>query len=216
MDNFSYWGDPGSKAARNGKEFEKISKLALNKLHPKYGVDMMNGDDKGYIIFEGSKVICEAYPKGKLEVYLNKNGLYRKEKDIECEEDFKNVGVYVDGVINIETIKPDDCIVNNPQKTIYVVEQKFQKIGGSVDEKLRTFDYRLKYFKKIFAPLGMKVKLIYVFNDWFKKKQYLNVKKEMMEVGIDIYYNSLPPYAIGLDEISENKTVKNMDMPTLW
>lgn len=219
----NYLDSQGSKAARNGAEFEKISGLAVDKLHSKYTVDVIvdkiknEYKNKGYIILDDDQVICKSYPKDQLEVYLNENGLYRKEMDIESDEDLDNVGVYVNGVINIEIIKPDDCVVNNMNNTIYIVEQKFQKSGGSVDEKIRTFDYRLKYFKKIFVPLGMKVKLIYVFNDWFKKKQYLNVKKEMMEAGIDIYYNSLPPHAIGLDEntSTEEEITKTKEI-TLW
>jgi len=191
----SYLGSQGSKASLNGQIFELSSGLNIEKLHPKYYFDEMNGKDNGFFIFEGDKVICESYPKDKLEIYLNQRGIKRK-----CFDDEEEI--YLDnGIVNVETIKPDDCIINNLTKTAYIIEQKFQCKDGSVDEKIRTYNYRQKYFNLLFNPLGYKVKLIYVLNDWYKKSKYRLVRKFMIEDGVDIYYNELPPHAISLDEI---------------
>ena len=193
--NISYNGSQGSKASLNGQSFELRSGLKITKLHSKYYLDEMNGNDAGFIIFEGSKSICEAYPKDKLEIYLNKNGIKRK-----CYDDEEEIYLG-NGILNIETIKPDNCIINNLTKTAYIIEQKFQCKKGSVDEKIRTYDYRQRYFNLIFSLLGYKLKLIYILNDWYKKSKYRLVRKFMIEDGVDIYYNELPPHAIGLDEI---------------
>lgn len=191
----SYLGSQGSKATLNGQSFELSSGLKVEKLHSKYSFDEMNGKDKGYLIFDGDKLICESYPKDKLEIYLNKKGVKRIIHDDEEE-------IYLgNGVFNIEKIKPDDCIVNNLTKTAYIIEQKFQCKDGSVDEKIRTYDYRQRYFNLIFNHIGYNAKLIYVLNDWYKKSKYRLVRKFMVEDGVDIYYNELPPHAIGLDEI---------------
>lgn len=193
--NISYIESQGSKAAINGQCFELSSGLKIEKLHPRYYFDEMNGKDNGFFIFDGNKVICESYPKDKLEIYLNKKGIRRKIVN-DIEEIFLD-----NGILNIETIKPDDCIINNLTKVVYIIEQKFQCKPGSVDEKIRTYNYRQKYFNLIFNPLGYIVKLIYVLNDWYMKSKYRLVRKFMIEDGVEIYYNELPPHAIGLDEI---------------
>lgn len=63
----------------------------------------------------------------------------------------------------------------------------------------------------------MKVKLIYVFNDWFKKEKYDYLRMNMEKDGVDYYYNELPPHAIGLDENKFDIIVEHReDTITLW
>ena len=44
---------------------------------------------------------------------------------------------------------PDDSIYVIINNTFYVIECKFQKVAGSVDEKLQTCDFKKKQYKKI-------------------------------------------------------------------
>ena len=170
----------GSKAVRNGAEFEKISGLNFNKLHPKYRVRMMYEKDKGYYIFQGKDIICESHPKKQFKAYFHTN-------TISYQMDMPNM-------------EPDNCIINWKTKTIYIIEIKFQHKEGSVDEKPQAYIFRQRYFNDLLKSMGMKVKLIYVFNDWFRQNKYNYLRRNMDIDGVDYYYNELPPSAIGLDE----------------
>lgn len=100
---------------------------------------------------------------------------------------------------------PDDCFVNYRNKTIYVIEKKFQSSPGSVDEKLQTCDFKKKQYQKLFKSIGYKVKYIYLLCDWFKKPEYRDVLQYIKDVGCEYYFNEIPLDKLHLVLIS-NKT----------
>lgn len=182
MDNICHFGSQGSKAAINGKLFEEVSGLNFNKLHFKYrAYEFGWKKDDGFYIFENGKPVCVAYPKKQFKKYLNKLGIFPDRLDM-------------------PNIEPDNCIINLITKTIYIIEVKFQHKDGSVDEKPQAYLFRQRYFNDLLKSTGMKVKLIYVFSDWFKKEKYNYLRKNMDMDDVKYYYNELPPHAIGLTE----------------
>ena len=93
---------------------------------------------------------------------------------------------------------PDDSILVLVNKTLHIIEIKFQGGPGSVDEKLQTCDFKNKQYNKLIKPLGIKVKYIYVLNDWFLKKEYKDVLKYITEVGCFYFFNEIPLDFLGL------------------
>ena len=71
-------------------------------------------------------------------------------------------------------------------------------LAGSVDEKLQTCDFKLRQYKKMFEPIGLNVKYVYVLNDWFKKKEYADVLAYIKSVDCDYFFNELPLSYLGL------------------
>ena len=75
-----------------------------------------------------------------------------------------------------ETKKPDKAMFHLKTKEFNVYEIKFQKSGGSADEKIAEGPYFLEYYTKIGKLLGAsKVTFHYVLSPWFKKKKYKDV-----------------------------------------
>lgn len=97
---------------------------------------------------------------------------------------------------------PDDSIYVIIKNTLYIIECKFQKVAGSVDEKLQTCDFKKKQYKKIFSRLNIDVEYIYLLSDWFLKPEYRDVLDYIISVGCHYYFNYIPLYKLGL-EISE-------------
>lgn len=97
---------------------------------------------------------------------------------------------------------PDDSIYVIIKNTLYIIECKFQKVAGSVDEKLQTCDFKKKQYKKIFSRLNIDVEYIYLLSDWFLKPEYRDVLDYIISVGCYYYFNYIPLYKLGL-EISE-------------
>ncbi len=122
------------------------------------------------------------------EVYL-KHELYKKflaPKKINHQE------------ILSKRLLPDQAVFVFSNKTLFIIEIKFQKVAGSVDEKLQTCDFKLKQYKKLVKPLGIQIKYAYVLNDWFKHAQYKDTLDYVKSVGCDYFFNEIPFVYLGI------------------
>ena len=70
---------------------------------------------------------------------------------------------------------PDDSIYVIIRNTVYIIECKFQKVAGSIDEKLQTCDFKKKQYQKLFSRANIEVEYMYLLSDWFKKPEYKDV-----------------------------------------
>lgn len=93
---------------------------------------------------------------------------------------------------------PDDSIYVIINNTFFVIECKFQKVAGSVDEKLQTCDFKKKQYKKLLSQLNMEVEYIYLLSDWFKQNQYKDVLEYIISVGCSYYFEYIPLTKFGL------------------
>ena len=74
----------------------------------------------------------------------------------------------------------------------------FQKVAGSVDEKLQTCDFKKKQYRKLMAPLNIEVEYVYILSDWFRKPEYQDVLDYVISVGCQYYFGYLPLQKLGL------------------
>ena len=94
---------------------------------------------------------------------------------------------------------PDDAIFVIVNNTFFVLEMKSQTVGGSIDEKLQTCDFKIKQYRKLLSRLNVEVKYIYILDDLFKKPEYKDVLDYVISVeGCSYYFNYLPLQKIGL------------------
>ena len=93
---------------------------------------------------------------------------------------------------------PDEALYVIVNNTIFIIEMKFQKVAGSVDEKLQTCDFKKKQYRKLMAPLNIDVEYIYILNDWFKNPAYKDTLDYVISVGCQYYFNYLPLQKLGL------------------
>jgi len=167
-------GGKGGGRTTTGLRFE--SRVALKKVIVSLAGYKISNDQ---VYFKGKK-IAELYQKHK----LYKNLLEPNNIDY--------------STIISKRLLPDEVILILKDKNLYIVEIKFQEVAGSVDEKLQTCDFKNKQYKKLLAPLGIKVKYIYVLNDWFAKKEYKDVLDYVKSVGCYYFFNELPLSFLGL------------------
>lgn len=134
---------------------------------------------KGNIIYFNGKEVARSYRKQGLYRYLDSQHVsWRK---------------YIS-----KRLFPDEAIYVITNNTLFIIEMKFQKVAGSVDEKLQTCDFKKKQYKKLMAPLNIEVEYIYVLNDWFKKPEYKDTLDYIISVGCQYYFNYLPLKKLGL------------------
>ena len=134
---------------------------------------------------------CEVYDKNNNLIGLSipKNNLYKNFLEKE-KIDYKKY--------NSKKWQPDEAFLNFKNKTAYIIEKKYQQTSGSVDEKLPNCDFKKKEYQKLFAPLNIKVKYFYIFNNWFKHPQYIDVLKYIRDVECDYYFNEIKFSSLGL------------------
>jgi hypothetical protein len=87
-------------------------------------------------------------------------------------------------------IYPDEAYLDTTRKTLYIIEKKFQKGKGSVDEKLQTGPFKKTHYGKLFP--NYTVHYIYCLADWFKRDEYASVLEYLEENDIPVFWGSDP------------------------
>lgn len=166
-------GGIGGGNTKTGLLFEgRVSILDLLKSKAGYTI---NNDT---VYYYGEQVaICLG--KHKLYKWLEVQGI-----------DYKN--------ILSNKLLPDEALYVIINNTLYVVEIKFQGVGGSVDEKLQTCDFKRKQYARLMAPLNIEVEYIYILNNWFRKSRYKDTLDYIISVGCQYYFEYLPLQKLGL------------------
>lgn len=134
--------------------------------------------DGNSILFEG-KEVAKSYKKNSLYTFLSSQGVnYSK--------------------ILSKKLLPDEALYVIVNNTLFILEVKFQKVAGSVDEKLQTCDFKRKQYSKLMAPLNIEVEYVYILSDWFKQDAYKDVLDYIISVGCHYYFRYLPLQKLGL------------------
>ncbi len=171
-------GGIGGGNTQTGIRFEEKTDL-LVYLDTKVDGYTVEKVEIGHDIFYEGKLVAQSFRKHELYKYL-------KSKDIDYRQFLS------------KKLLPDDAIYVIKENTLYIIEVKYQQVGGSVDEKLQTCDFKLKQYKKLFSPLNLEVEYIYVLSGWFRNSGYKDSLDYIISVNCHYYFEYLPLYKIGL------------------
>lgn len=163
----------GAQTNKNGLHFERTT--SLNDALIDQGYEISN-----YKITKDGQYIGMSMNKYKLySEFLNPRGI-----------DYRN--------IISRQLLPDEAFYNNINKTLYIIEKKFQQGDGSVDEKLQTCYFKKEQYKKLVSSLNIKVEYIYVLSDWFNKDKYRDVFDYIKDSGCHYYFDEIPLSLLGI------------------
>ncbi len=93
---------------------------------------------------------------------------------------------------------PDDSIFVFVANTLFIIECKFQKREGSVDEKLQTCDFKKKQYQKLLSKANIEVEYIYLLSDWFRNPKYKDVLDYIHSVHCYYFFEFIPLIKLGL------------------
>lgn len=148
-------GAGGSNTNKNGLPYEKMTDLS-----DRYSILNKN---KNYneIQFFDSELVFTSTQQSKLFKCMDT----KINKDITKAHGCKN---------------PDECYIHEETKTIFIIEKKFQQVGGSVCEKIQTPDFKVWQYNRTFPEY--RIVYVYCLSDWFKENckaelEYLDYKK---------------------------------------
>lgn len=160
-------GTGGANTNLTGLKFEKETSLA--------GALAASG----FEVIDHLKILNENREVGLL---LEKNKLY---KFLDGE------GVDWQKIISAKLL-PDEACYSIKSSQLTIVEKKWQETSGSVDEKLQTCGFKIRQYTRLLSPLDVKVRFVYLLNDWFAHPRYQDVLNYIQEVGADFHFKSLP------------------------
>lgn len=165
----------GANTNRNGLYFEQTT--SLNTALQNAGFTIKNS----YEVYYQNQLLGYSINQHKFStIFLKQNGVD-------------------DRAINSKRWNPDEAFINKMNNTVYIIEKKFQKTNGSVDEKLATFPFKIREYKRLVNNIGYNLVYIYLLSsDWFNVPKYQDYYDYMDELGCPHYFDILPLNAIGL------------------
>ncbi len=166
-------GGIGGNSTSTGLRFERKTDLS-EALAACSGYSIL-----GNIVYYNEKQVAEICKGHSLYKFLEKRGV-----------DWKN--------IISQRLIPDEAIFINSKNLLIVIEKKYQQSEGSVDEKIQTCDYKKKQYQKLVKPLSLNFKFIYVLNDWYKDKKYIDPLAYIEETGSQYFFDIIPLDELGL------------------
>ncbi|MCM8817479.1 MAG: hypothetical protein NC913_08245 [Candidatus Omnitrophica bacterium] len=173
-------GGTGGGKTITGLNFEKkIDVQRLLRNIPGYEVKKIPGKAGTGIFFKG-ELVARCFRKHQFYEFLEE----------EHNIDWKS--------IISKKLLPDDALLVIIRETLFIIEVKYQKVAGSVDEKLQTCDFKRKQYMKLVQPLGLRVEYVYVLNEWFKKPQYKDVLDYIVSVNCHYRFGEIPLAWLGL------------------
>lgn len=175
-------GGKGGANTRTGLVFESKADFLLT-LDAVPGYSIVKEEGNTAIHFNGKRVAW----------HLRKYALYR----------FLETRHQITGSnLLSKKLLPDDAVLVEKTKTLHIIEMKFQRTPGSVDEKLQTCHFKKKQYQKLVSSAGLKVEYSYILNDWFEKPEYKDVRDYIKEVGCSFYFHIIPLSGLGLPSSS--------------
>ncbi|MEW5884494.1 MAG: hypothetical protein AB1725_09765 [Armatimonadota bacterium] len=167
-------GGKGGAKTQSGLVFESKVKLE-DTIRALKGYEVRNG----IVLRGGSEVARLFYKRGLYKNLLEPRGVdYSK--------------------LISKRLEPDSALLVG--NTLYIIEIKFQEVGGSVDEKIQTCDFKRRQYEKLCQPLGLKVVYAYVLSEFFSSPGYEDVRNYIRAVGCHYFFKTIPLDFLGLDE----------------
>ena len=161
------------------------------------------GNTKTGLVFEGKTDLTtflnsqKGYKVTNGTVYYNNEIVGRIFKKYEFYKFLEEINIVWQDIIS-KRLLPDDSIFVIIKNTVYIIECKFQKVAGSVDEKLQTCDFKKKQYKKLLSRANIDVEYIYLLSDWFAKPEYKDVLDYIISVHCSYYFEYIPLDKLGL------------------
>jgi len=174
-------GGKGGSSTVTGLVFEKkVDFVDLIGKLPGYKIKERSGK-AGVDVYHNDVLVAKCFKKYAFYRYLDENNVnWRK--------------------LISKRLLPDDALLVVIRETLFIIEVKFQKVAGSVDEKLQTCDFKRKQYLRLVTPLGLKVEYVYVLGDWFKNPKYKDELDYIQSVNCHYKFNELPLAWLGLPQ----------------
>ncbi|GAB6636286.1 hypothetical protein BOVMAS19_18340 [Streptococcus uberis] len=178
----------GANTNLNGKNFEGFTDLSVGiarDLVGKYEISELDMPDTK-----------------KTKVFIIKNrigefvgGIYQQNRLYDW---LKNQGIDY-SKYNSKKWMPDEAFINERNKTLYIVEKKFQATSGSVDEKVFGFPNKRRFYQRMVNELDFHVEFIFLGNsEYWDTPRMRDYIIAMREDGVRVMFDNYEYEWLGL------------------
>lgn len=174
-------GGIGGANTKTGLVFELDTDLITFLRKQKgYSVEKINGYSNSHNLYFNNKIVARTFPKYDLYSFL------KKDFNLDWED------------VLSKRLVPDDALYVFLKNTVYIIEKKNQTVGGSVDEKLQTCDFKRKQYKKLFSKINYEIEYMYLLSRWFDTKRYKDSLDYVIQSNCHYYFEYIPLEKLGL------------------
>ena len=183
-------GTGGAETSKTGLSFEKQTDLAYKiqqDLKNKYQLVAIPIKSK-----VGAFSVIRISDQTKVGILTKQMGFYdvlailNKQSQINNINDISNIQN-----INSKKWKPDEVFFNLEKNTVFIVEKKWQKEAGSVDEKLLGFGNKRRLYQNIFNQSAKEPKVSVQFCALFNRAWWLDGNRGKNEKTYQDYFDTL-------------------------
>lgn len=153
----------------------KLSEMSLKTKSTKHGITYEDLTDlsKKYNI----KSIHDTYSLIKFSNYESSYIFTKQANFIKYMKSINEYNIHITPAHGCKN--PDECYIDIVNKFVFIIEKKFQKVSGSVCEKIQTPDFKTWQYSRLIP--NYKIIYIYSLSDWFKTNckseiEYLDYK----------------------------------------
>ena len=171
-------GGKGGANTITGIRFEKDVSLA-SRFRALPGYDVADPELAGLYVRHEGRVVARMFQKHEFYKFLEEEGVEWR------------------SLISRQLL-PDDALLVVVRDTLFIIEIKYQEVGGSVDEKLQTCDFKRKQYVKLTRELNLRVEYVYVLSEWFKDPKYKDVLDYIHSVNCHYMFGEIPLKWFGL------------------
>lgn len=179
----------GANTNLNGKNFEGITDLTdgINaELVGKYCISEKKMNDKKKVKvyqihdIQRDEYVGSIYQQSRLYDWL-------KTKNIEYKK------------YNSKRWMPDEAFINDRNKTLYIIEKKYQAGAGSVDEKVFGFPNKRRFYQRMVNELDYQVEFIFLGNsEYWAQPRMRDYIIAMREDGVRVMFDTYEYPWLGL------------------
>lgn len=171
----------GGANTKTGLEFEqRVDLISLFKSIPGYQLRLAK-DGAGHEVWFDGELKAHCFKKREFYYFL-------KRYQIDWTQHLS------------KRLEPDNGLFVIVRDTLFIIEVKFQRVPGSVDEKLQTCDFKRKQYTKLVHQLGWRVEYVYVLNDWYRQPQYKDTLDYIHSCQCSYLFNEIPLKWLGLPD----------------
>lgn len=194
-------GKGGSETNKHGLWFEFNTDLEKILLNLGYEVTEIAPAKRG----TKTKAYSVSMSGKQIGILLSKSRLYEVLKNLADENSISWTNPLS------ANLEPDTAFLNLETKTLHILEKKAMKVSGSVDEKLQTFPFKIRQYRKLLDGLllesqEIKIHFAYILSFWFQRPGYADVLEYMREHNVEYWIQeseddwSLPISIMGLKQ----------------
>jgi hypothetical protein len=99
-------------------------------------------------------------------------------------------------------LEPDEVVLDEVKKDMFIFEKKFQQTSGSADEKIQTAVFKREFYEEQYPNFN--INFAYILCDWFKHDRYKPEMRYLAKYNFTVFWSSDDNYGKNITDWISN------------